>query len=45
MARTGDLLNKKVQIQVEDLNNKWRNDKIALQQRYHLNLKEMKANQ
>ena len=34
-----DLLNKKIQITVEDYNNKWRNDKISLQQRYNLQLK------
>ena len=38
-----DLLNKKIQKTVEDFNNKWRNEKISLQQRYQLELKERKA--
>ena len=40
-----DLFNKKIQIQVEDDNNKARNDKIGMLQRFNLNLKEMKARQ
>ena len=38
-----DLLNKKIQQTVEDYNNKWRNDKINLQQRYHLESTAMRA--
>jgi hypothetical protein len=38
-----DLLNKKVQVQVEDYNNRCRNDKISLQHRHNLNVKEAKA--
>lgn len=44
-AKERELLNKRVQIQLEDINNEWHQQKIALLQRYNLTLKELRASQ
>lgn len=44
-AKERELLNKRIQIQLEDINNEWHQQKIALLQRYNLTLKELRASQ